>query len=431
MKIHNTLSRSIETFTPLHDKEVGVYTCGPTVYGRAHLGNMRTYLLADVLVRTFRFLGYHLTHVMNITDIDDKMIARAHQEGIALSDLAKRYEDLFFGDIAKLNIEQADVYPRATEHFPEMKQLLNILLDKGFAYEKNGEAYFDISAFKAYGRLSRLDKRQIKPGARVKVDEYDKDDVNDFALWKIDGAPRPGWHLECSAISMKYLGPTFDIHIAGVDLIFPHNENEIAQSEAATEKPFVRYFVHGEHMLVEGQKMSKSLGNTFTVADIEGRGIAPLAYRYLVLSTHYRSKLNFTWDSLESAERTLEGIRQLAYRESTHTPEKKRTLLAEGMSVLKEDLDTPKLLALLHQANDYYLWQAFEPVLGLGLESSQALGEKSPKLAALLEQYEAARKMKAYVQSDTYRKEIEQLGYIVEDTETGTRLIPSRKAIDN
>lgn len=434
MKLSNTLTHNIDTFEPLEPGKVGVYTCGPTVYDRAHIGNMRTYILSDLVVRTLELLGYDVTHVMNITDIDDKMIERAEREGISLSELAERFENMFFEDLASLNIQLADVYPRATEHFPEMKQLLNTLIDKGFAYEKDGEVYFDISKFKSYGRLSQLDKRQIKPGARVAVQEYDKDDVSDFVLWKVDqvtkdhqhaltkGGGRPGWHLECSAMSMKYLGSTLDIHIGGADLIFPHHENEIAQSEAATDKPFARYFVHGEFMLIDNKKMSKSLNNIYSVGDIVERGIDPLAYRYLVLSTHYQSKLNFTWDSLEGAAKTLEGIRQLAYRESTLSDEQKQQYLEQGMAVLQDNLNTPKLLAILHEANDFALWLAFEPALGLRL--NEVRQEIPAEIQELAEKRLAAKKEKNFLLSDQLRLQIQEAGYQVEDTQEGYRIIP-------
>ncbi len=435
MKLYNTQTRKIDTFTPLHDKHVGMYTCGPTVYDRAHIGNMRTYLMTDLLVRTLRFLGYDVTHVMNITDIDDKTINRAAEEGISLSELTQRYEELFFRDLARLKIELPDVTPRATEHFPEMKQLLNQLVEKGAAYEKNGEVYFDISKFKDYGKLSLLDKREIKPGARVAVDEYGKDDVNDFVLWKVDditkthdneltkSSGRPGWHLECSAMSMKYLGPTLDIHAGGTDLLFPHHENEIAQSEAATEKPFARYFVHGEFLTVEGKKMSKSLGNMYTMQEIIEQGVDPLAFRYLILTTHYRSKLNFTWDSLEAASRALEGVRQLAFRDTEKEDLQKQHVLEQGYDALNNDLDFPKLLALLHQTGDYSLWLAFEPVLGLGL--TEKATEISTEIQDLLKQRDEARRNGDYAQADQYRVTIATKGYAIEDLPDGTqRLLP-------
>lgn len=419
MKLFNTLTRQVESFKPLVDKKVGIYSCGPTVYDRAHLGNWRTYILADLVVRTLRLLGFEVFHVMNVTDIDDKMIERAHREKISLSELAERYETIFFSDLAKLNIELADIYPRATEHFSEMKQLLNQLVEKGVAYEKDGSVYFSISKFSEYGRLSHLEKRQLKPGARVATDEYSKENVNDFALWKQD---RPGWHLECSAMSMRYLGPTIDIHLGGVDLIFPHHENEIAQSQAATGKPFVRHWVHGEHILIDGQKMAKSANNFYSVADIEKEGLDPLAYRYLVLMTHYRQKLNFSWTSLQAAAKTLNGIRELAWRPFEHNAKQKKTILEQGMAALTDDLDTPKLLALLHQANNYDLWLAFEPVLGLGLASTNdSLPESVKQLAKERWQVKNAGH---YDQADLLRKQIELAGYRIEDQSDGWRLIP-------
>ncbi len=434
MKLYNTLTRQIEDFEPLEANRVGLYACGPTVYDRAHIGNMRTNIVVDLLARLLRFLGYQLTAVMNITDIDDKMIAKADQQGISLSELAEQYETLFFEDLARLNIELLDVYPRATEHFPEMKQLLNTLVEKGFAYEKNGEVYFSINKFKAYGRLSQLDKRQVKAGARVAVDEYDKENPQDFALWKLDeatrshdheltrGGGRPGWHLECSAMAMKYLGPTIDIHIGGIDLLFPHHENEIAQSEAATDQPFVRYFVHVEHLLIDNQKMSKSLNNFYTLEDIIERGIDPLAYRYLMLSAHYRTRLNFTWQSLEAAAKTLESIHQLAYRPIQLTDTERRETLEAVTDALKNDLDTPKALALLHQAGSYDLWLAFEPVLGLGL--AQAAGPIPQEIEALARRRQVAKASQDYAEADALRRQIEAGGYQIEDRSDSYRLIP-------
>jgi cysteinyl-tRNA synthetase len=433
LKLYNTLTRSIEEFKPLVEKQVGMYTCGPTVYDRAHIGNMKTNVMSDILVRTLRFLGYEVNALMNITDIDDRMIERADREGISLSELAAKFENVFFEDLNLLNIEPADTYPRATEHFPEMKSLLNTLIEKGYAYERDGEVYYDISKFKDYGKLSQLDKREIRPGARVAVDNYDKNNVNDFVLWKIDeatkahaheetrGGGRPGWHLECSAMSMKYLGPTLDIHAGGVDLLFPHHENEIAQSEAATEKPYVRYFVHGEFLLIDGQKMSKSLNNFYTLGDIQEKGIDPLAYRYLLLTSHYRSKLNFTWDSLAAAAKALESVRQLTYRAQNElTDEQRRQYLERGMAALENDLDTPKLLAILHEADNYDLWLAFEPVLGLGLTEAEQI---PAEVEALFQKRQQARDVKDFVAADELRGQIEDRGYLVEDTATGSRLV--------
>lgn len=429
MKLFNTLTRQVEAFKPLRDNKVGVYSCGPTVYDQAHIGNLRTYILADLVVRSLRLLGYDVTQVMNITDIDDKMIERAQREGISLSDLAERYETLFFEDLAKLNIELADIYPRATEHFPEMKQLMNQLVGKGVAYEKDGNVYFSIAKFKDYGKLSRLRQRAIKPGARVASDNYAKDNASDFVLWKSDGQRptgqlpgRPGWHLECSAMSMRYLGPTIDIHIGGVDLIFPHHENEIAQSEATTGRPFVRYWVHGEHLLVDNQKMAKSDRNYYTLKDIEDQGIEALAYRYLVLTSHYRQKLNFNWDSLQATAKALQGIRELAFRPSDLSNKEKKAVLEQGMAALTDDLDTPQLLAILHKANNFDLWLAFEPVLGLGLGAADHTVPVSVKVLA--EERLKAKQAGQYEPADLLRRQIELAGYRIEDQRDGYRLIP-------
>lgn len=421
MRIYNSLTKSIEEFVPLTPGKVGLYSCGPTVYNRAHIGNMRTFILADLLVRTLKFLGFEVKSVMNITDIEDKMIERAAKEGIALSDLAAKFETLFFADLASLNCQLFDYYPRATEHFPEMKSLLNTLVEKGFAYEKEGSVYYDISKFKPYGKLSQLEKRTLKTGARISSDEYTKDNPNDFALWKEN---RPGWHLECSAMSMRYLGPTLDLHLGAVDLIFPHHENEIAQSEAATEKPYTRYFVHGEHMLIDHQKMSKSLNNFYTLADIEQQGIDPIAFRYLILTAHYRTQLNFTWESLASAAKALDGIKQLAYRPSQLTEAEKLKFMEEAMTALEDDLDFPNLLATLHKAGDYPLWQAFEPVLGLGLTEQSMIPEKINQLVA---DRDLAKKNRDFELADKIRTVIEKQGFSLEDTPTGTRVVAKEK----
>lgn len=434
MKLYNTLTRQVEEFKPLNEEQVTMYTCGPTVYDRAHIGNMRTYTLSDVLVRTLKFFGYDVMHVMNFTDIDDKTLNRADQEGISLSELTERYEMLFLEDLAKLHISMADIYARATEHFPEMKELVNTLIDKGFAYEKDGEVYFSIEKFKNYGRLSQLDKREIKTGARVAVDEYDKENANDFVLWKVDevtkthahtetkGSGRPGWHLECSAMAMKYLGETIDIHLGGVDLIFPHHENEIAQSEAATGKEFVRYFVHGEFINVDGQKMAKSKNNFYTLGDVESRGIDPLAFRYLMLSAHYRSKMNFTWDAIEGAAKALAGIRALAYRPTEISDDQRREVLEKVTEALADDLNTPKVLALLHEAGSYDLWLALEPVLGLGL--AEHTEEIPNEVHDLLMKRQEAKAAKNFGIADELRNQIEQAGYQIEDTPEGPRLVP-------
>ena len=319
LKFFNTYSRKKEPFKPIKKGLAGLYACGPTVYNFAHIGNLRTYIFEDILRRTIESAGYKIKHVMNITDIDDKIIRDSAKAKQSIFEFTKRYEKAFFEDLNKLNIKKAQKYPKATEHIKEMVGLIKILLQKKIAYIANDGVYFDISKFKKYGRLSKLHLAPRELSSRISVDEYDKSDAQDFALWKFArgnesswpapfGVGRPGWHIECSAMSMKYLGKTFDIHAGGVDLIFPHHENEIAQSEGATGKKFVNYFLEGEHLLVGGEKMSKSLGNVFTLRDFETKKINPLVFRYFVLGAHYRSKLNFTWEALEGAEKALEKL---------------------------------------------------------------------------------------------------------------------------
>jgi cysteinyl-tRNA synthetase len=315
----NTLTRKKEVFQPLENDHVRLYTCGPTVYDFAHIGNFRTYMFEDLLRRYLKYKGYAVTQVMNLTDIDDKTIKGSIAKGITLKEYTKRYIDAFFEDLDSLKIERAEVYPAATEHIEEMVGLIKSLKAKGIAYEVNGNYYYSIAKFPEYGKLSHIDLSGLKAGARVSSDEYDKEAVSDFALWKAWdendgdvywetelGKGRPGWHLECSAMSMKYLGKTFDIHCGGVDNIFPHHENEIAQSEAANDQPFVRFWLHSEHLIVEGRKMSKSFNNFYTLRQILEKGYSALAVRYVLISTHYRQQLNFTFEGLDAAANALE-----------------------------------------------------------------------------------------------------------------------------
>src|SRR3990167_6437832 len=283
LKFYNALTRKKQIFRPLHNKRVGLYTCGPTVYNYAHIGNWRTYVFEDVLKRTLKYNGCKVKHVMNITDVEDKIIRGAKKTGKEIYEFTEPYEKAFYTDLKKLNIEKAHRYPKAPAHIPEMIKIISALLKKGLAYKTAGSGYFDISKFKKYGRLSGVKSRELKAGTRVDADEYTKEEAEDFVLWKKAeagepwwrapfGEGRPGWHIECSAMSMKYLGKTFDIHAGAVDLIFPHHENEIAQSEGASGKKFVNYFIEGEHLLVDGKKMSKSLGNIFNLRDVESKG---------------------------------------------------------------------------------------------------------------------------------------------------------------
>ena len=325
MRIYNTLTRRLDEFTPLEPGHVRMYTCGPTVYDFAHIGNFRAYVWEDLLRRTLEHLGMRVTQVMNITDIEDKIIARMAEEGRSLAQVVEPFIAAFFEDLDTLGVKRAEFYPRATEHVPEMIELARRLTERGLTYESQGSLYFRIDAFAGYGRLSNLDNRDVLHGARVDSDEYAKEDARDFVLWKASrpgepawdspfGRGRPGWHLECSAMSMKYLGPTFDLHTGGVDNIFPHHENEIAQSEGATGQPFVRYWMHAAHLMVDGEKMAKSKGNFHTLRDVLGRGHEPRALRLLLLSTHYRTPLNFTFAALERATAEIQRLDDLSGR---------------------------------------------------------------------------------------------------------------------
>jgi len=309
----NTLSGKVEAFEPIEPGLVKLYTCGPTVYDFPHIGNWRAYVFEDILKRCLLFSGYKVTHVMNLTDVDDKTIRGANAKGVGLEEYTRPFIEAFKKDRDLLNILPADHYPRATEHIGEMIDIIKILLEKGFAYKKDGSIYFAIANFPAYGRLSKVNLEDLRPGNRGDADEYEKESVHDFALWKApkEGEPvweteigpgRPGWHIECSAMSSKYLGRTFDIHCGGVDNIFPHHENEIAQSEAANGVKFVNYWLHCHHLVVDGEKMAKSKGNFYTLGDILAKGYNPLDVRYLLISTHYRKMLNFTFDALEQAK---------------------------------------------------------------------------------------------------------------------------------
>ncbi|MBZ0089529.1 MAG: cysteine--tRNA ligase, partial [Thermoanaerobaculia bacterium] len=302
IRFFNTLGRRLEPFAPGVAGEARLYTCGPTVYNTAHVGNLRTFLFEDLLKRALFFLGYRVTHVMNLTDIDDKTIRGAQEQGVPLDDFTAPYIDAFFADIDRLGVQRADVYPRATRHVAEMITMIEALVARGFAYVADGSVWFRIAADDDYGKLSGFRLDAARQGERVASDEYEKEDVRDFVLWKgaKPGEPswdspwgpgRPGWHIECSAMSARYLGETFDLHCGGVDNIFPHHENEIAQSESASGKPFVRTWLHSEHLVVDGQKMSKSLGNFYTLPDLLARRAAPRALRYLLISVHYRQKL--------------------------------------------------------------------------------------------------------------------------------------------
>ncbi|OGE10305.1 cysteine--tRNA ligase [Candidatus Curtissbacteria bacterium RIFCSPLOWO2_01_FULL_42_26] len=448
MKLYNFLSRKVEEFKPSgktaasNAADVGLYTCGPTVYDFVHIGNWRTFVFEDILKRVLAFNGYKVNHVMNITDIDDKVINRAKSEKTTIRNLTRKYTDAFFGDLEKLNIIKADKYPIATDHINSMIRIIELLVKGGFAYVRDGSVYFSIAKFKGYGKLSGANIKGVKAGARVDVDEYDKDNPQDFALWKKEsedakkrheafdspwGVGRPGWHIECSAMSMQYLGESFDIHTGGVDLLFPHHENEIAQSEGATGKKFVNFWCEGEHLLVEGEKMAKRLGNIFTLKDVIEKGFDPVALRYLFLTAHYRSQLNFTWKSLEAAQNALNNLRGEV--ENWDTP---KVGCAEFEGNFKEainnDLDMPKASSVLWEMvkSDYPTSArhrsilSMDKVLGLGLD--QVKGAELPKGAKeLIARREQLRAEGDYEASDKMRKELKSIGVEVEDTSEGPK----------
>ncbi len=454
LKLYNTLTRKKETFKPASKKEVQLYTCGPTVYDTAHIGNLRTYIFEDVLRRSLRYLGFGVKQVMNITDVEDKIIAKAKRQKKRITDITKPHTKQFFSDIKKLNIEEAEEYPLATAHIKEMIAMIKTLMDKGYAYKgKDGSIYFKISKFKKYGKLVGLEKISIKDGARVEVDEYSKDNAQDFVLWKTKkkgepswkspfGPGRPGWHIECSAMSLKHLNQPIDIHTGGVDNIFPHHENEIAQSEGATGKKFVNYWLHGEHLLVGGEKMAKSAKNFFTLRDIEKRGYIPLAFRYLVLGAHYKSKLNFTWSAVESAQsglwnlwRELGRLKFLSEKEKFKTNKKLvKELRDHFRAAVEDDLNIPEGIALMRRAmTDPEIgptWSrelAFEmdKVFGLDFRRSDKLGRIPVHIKTLVKGRELLRHNQQFVKGDALRRKVESLGYDIEDTSYGPFIWPN------
>ncbi|HMP77114.1 MAG TPA: cysteine--tRNA ligase [Kiritimatiellia bacterium] len=464
MSLHffNTLSRQLERFEPLETGRVRMYTCGPTVYNRAHIGNFRAYIFEDLLRRHLKWSGLNLLHVMNLTDVDDKTIRTSIAEGLPLKVFTKRYIDAFFKDIDTLGIERAEHYPAATDYIPDMIAMIQTLLDKGIAYRsEDGSIYFSIEKFPAYGCLAHLDRAGLRPGARVAQDEFEKEDAADFALWKAwsekDGdvawdAPwgrgRPGWHIECSAMSMKYLGPSFDIHCGGVDNIFPHHECEIAQSESVTGKPFVRYWLHCAHLVVDGKKMSKSLGNFFALEDLLKEGFSGREIRYQLLATHYRQTLNFTKDGLLAARAALlrvdefsERLRTLAAKAGGATepaPEWAEQGRAAFRAALDQDLNVSEGLAALFDllragnkaldggtvspagaASALAVLDDLDRVLGVLKPTAE---EADAEVLALVAQRQAARAAKNWAESDRLRDEIARRGWIVQDSAQGAKL---------
>jgi len=463
LKIFNTISRRFELFEPLERGVARFYTCGPTVYNFAHIGNFRAYVFEDLLRRQLKASGFKVCQVMNLTDVDDKTIRGAKAAGLSLKEFTGKYKKAFFEDIAILGIEKAEFYPAATDHIPEMIALIQKLIENGFAYKsQDGSVYFAVEKFDGYGKLAHLDKTGLKAGARVLHDEYEKEHLADFALWKAwdeaDGdvwwdAPwgrgRPGWHIECSAMGMKYLGESFDIHTGGVDNMFPHHENEIAQSEAATGKPFVKYWMHCEHLRVNGEKMSKSLGNFYTLRDLLEKGYHGREIRYVLLSAHYRQTLNFTFNALHAARTALARIddfmirmRELTVTKQSSQKSAEPEWVAEArksfVSAMEDDLNTPQALAALFDfvtmgnkmvsENRVTPYDA-EAVLCLMEEIDKTLGiiikaEDRPdeKILEMVARREEARKNKNWNVSDKIRNDLLALGWEVRDTPAGPKV---------
>lgn len=460
LRLHNTLAGRVDTFTPQDPPRVGMYVCGLTVYGRGHIGNYRTLVTTDLLRRVLRYKGYRVREVMNITDVDDRIIRLAQEAGSDLRSFTAEHIRSFHEDMATLRMEVPEVIPRATEHIPEMVDLIQRLSDRGHTYSAGGSVYFRISSFPEYGRLSRLDVAGIKAGARVDADKYDKEDARDFVLWKAKeeepawahwdapfGRGRPGWHIECSAMSIKYLGETFDIHCGGVDLIFPHHENEIAQSTGGTGKPFVRHWAHVEHLLIESETMSKSKGNTFTLPEILAQGHQADAVRYLLLSAHYRKNLNFTWEGLEQAAAALARVHGFVRRmEEVDAEGPPGEAVAQACrkaqqdfdGALADDLNTPEALAAIHglvtEGNGLLgsgaltregvalLRAELEAMDGVFAILFPAEDRLSPAEQALYDERQEARSRRNFHAADEARARLEAMGVILEDTpRRGTR----------
>jgi len=458
-RLYNTLTRSIETVVPEDGETVRMYTCGPTVYNPAHVGNFRTFLFEDLLRRTIRLRGWNVHQVMNLTDVDDKIINRASERGMTIGEVTEPVIEIFHADREYLRIEDAERYPRATEHIKEMVDLVAALVDRGLAYQADdGSLYFAIDKFPTYGRLSRLDTREIKTGARVAQDDYTKENAQDFALWKAAkeedekteaawdspwGRGRPGWHLECSAMAMRYLGETMDIHCGGVDLVFPHHEDEIAQSEGATGKPFARLWCHGEFLLTDGSKMAKRVGNVATVADLRDQGVSAAAFRAFVFSTHYRKQLNLSAEALESA---IEGVRRIGdfadrlAAAKGGTPQLAAagaTLEAEASEALFDDLNAPLAMGALfnfvRRANAELdrggsdvealdsARRAFERINGvLDVVPEVGQADDAAEIESLLAERKAARERRDFARSDSIRKSLEERGVEIKDGPSGT-----------
>ena len=445
MKVFNSLTRQNEDLKPIADNTIRLYTCGPTVYNFAHIGNFRAYTFEDILRRVIQFNGMKIKQVMNLTDVDDKTIKGANAAGVKLTDYTKTYKDAFFADLKKLNIQSAEVYPAATDHIPEMIELVADLVKKGIAYQsEDGSVYFNVRKFPGYGKLAHIDFDHQQTGARCASDEYDKENVGDFALWKAWeesdgpvawdspwGKGRPGWHIECSAMSMKYLGETFDLHTGGIDNLFPHHENEIAQAEASTGKEFVKTWMHCAHLRVNGEKMSKSLGNFFTLRDLLEKGYTGREIRYVLINAHYRSGLNFAFTALDDARKSLARI-DACVEQATEgaVPEWAQKHLEDFAAAVNDDLNIPSafaaLFALVRDANGkgaagtLGVFKRMDEVLGIiFFENKKKTVEIPADIQAMLDQRADARKAKNWAESDRLRDALAAAGWLVKDSKDG------------
>ena len=449
LKLYNTLTRKKETFKPIDKKEVKIYTCGPTVYDYPHVGNYRAYITTDILKRTLKYNKFKVKQVMNITDVDDKTIKSSQERGLTLNEFTKIYTQIFLKEIKLLNIIPADIFPRAADNIKEMVNIIKDLLKKKIAYKgEDGSIYYSISKFKNYGKLAHIKLKKQKTKSRIKQDEYTKETVQDFALWKAwdekdgnvfweteIGKGRPGWHIECSAMSTRYLGKHFDIHTGGVDLIFPHHQNEIAQTEAVTGKKFVNYWIHNEWLLVDGKKMSKSLGNFYTLKNIIDKGYNPLHFRYSALLTHYKKPLNFTFDNIDAAKTSYERIKRriIESRQQEHKGKDfTKEYESQFLKAINDDLNTPKAIQIFLKAledfnfnpkNKISLLEKFDGVLGLGIKDMQETLVVLPiELEKLIADREKMRKAKKWAEADILRQRIREKGYSVEDTLKGQKV---------
>src|SRR5215813_13354499 len=461
LRIHNTLSGKVEEFHPLNEGEVKFYYSGPTVWDYGHIGNFRSAIAADVIRRYLKFKGYRVTQVMNLTDVDDRIITKAAENNQTLDDYTAKYIAAFWEDFDALGCQRPEVAPRATQHITEMADLIDTLEKNNHAYRSDGSIYYRITSFPEYGKLSKINFAGNVAGAseRIDTDKYDKEDARDFALWKApnnDGEPawdttvgrgRPGWHIECSAMSMQYLGETFDLHVGGIDLVFPHHENEIAQSEGATGKQFVRYWFHFEHLKVEGETMSKSKGNYYTFRDLTEKGFSPAAIRYFLLSVPSRKQLNFTFDALQGAEKAVESLRDFRARleeaktepgQTEHLQSATNRALAEFEAGMDDDLNTSVALAAVHsltrEVNSVLALRSlqekdkqdvlaaivrFDSVLNIfGGRDREMLDEE---IQALIDERQEARHRRDFDRADEIRNELAERGIILEDTKDGVR----------